>query len=89
MEIAKLRSKGQITIPDIRQKMDLKKVDKILFFEENGKYYIQNSNSAALKIMQNVMKGEAEKAGFKNPDDVVKYIKDMRKRPENNYGNNG
>jgi hypothetical protein len=39
--------------------------------------------------MQNVMKGEAEKAGFKNPDDVVKYIKDMRKRPKNNYGNNG
>jgi AbrB family looped-hinge helix DNA binding protein len=89
MEIAKLRSKGQISIPqDIRQKMDLKKGYKILFFEENGKYYIQNSNSAALKTMQNVMKGEAEKAGFRNPDDVVKYIKDMRKRPENNYGNN-
>jgi hypothetical protein len=46
-------------------------------------------NSAALKIMQNVMKGEAEKAGFKSPDDVVKYIKDMRKGQKNNYGNNG
>jgi AbrB family looped-hinge helix DNA binding protein len=90
MGIAKLTSKGQITIPqDIRQKMDLKKGDKVLFFEENGKYYIQNSNSATLKIMQNVMKGEAEKAGFKSPDDVVKYIKDMRKRSKNNYGNNG
>jgi hypothetical protein len=26
------------------------------------------------------MAGEAEKAGFRNPDDVTKYIKDMRKR---------
>jgi AbrB family looped-hinge helix DNA binding protein len=81
MEIAKVTSKGQITIPrDIRQKMDIKKGDKIIFFEENGKYYLQNSNSVALKIIQNEMAGEAEKAGFKGPDDVVKYIKDMRKR---------
>jgi AbrB family looped-hinge helix DNA binding protein len=81
MEIAKVTSKGQITIPqDIRQKMDIKKGDKIIFFEENGKYYLQNSNSVALKIIQNEMAGEAEKAGFKSPDDVVKYIKDMRRR---------
>jgi AbrB family looped-hinge helix DNA binding protein len=81
MEIAKLTSKGQITIPqDIRQKMDLKKGDGIIFFEENGKYYLQNSNSVALKVIQKEMEGEAEKAGFKSPDDIVKYIKDMRKR---------
>jgi AbrB family looped-hinge helix DNA binding protein len=81
MEIAKVTSKGQITIPQgIRQKMDLKKGDKIIFFEENGKYYLQNSNSAALKVIQKEMEGEAEKAGFRNPDDVVKYIKDMRRR---------
>ncbi|MDR1231874.1 MAG: AbrB/MazE/SpoVT family DNA-binding domain-containing protein [Spirochaetaceae bacterium] len=81
MEIAKVTSKGQITIPqDIRQKMDLKKGDKIIFFEENGKQYLQKSNSAAFKVIQKEMEGEAEKAGFKNPDDVVNYIKDMRKR---------
>jgi AbrB family looped-hinge helix DNA binding protein len=81
MEIAKVTSKGQITIPqDIRQKMDIKKGDKIIFFEENGKYYLQNSNSVALKIIQTEMVGEAEKAGFKSPDDVVEYIKDMRRR---------
>ena len=43
MEIAKVTSKGQITIPrDIRVKMDLKKGDKILIFEDNGKYFFQN-----------------------------------------------
>jgi len=41
MEVAKITSKGQVTIPhDIRVKMDLKKGDKILFFEENGRYFL-------------------------------------------------
>jgi AbrB family looped-hinge helix DNA binding protein len=80
MEVAKVTSKGQITIPrDIRVKMELKKGDKILFFEENGKYFLLNSASIALKSIQDSMKGEAERAGFKNPDDVVKYIKSRRK----------
>ena len=80
MEIAKVSSKGQITIPrDIRVKMQLKTGDKILFFEENGKIFLQNSFSIALKNIQDSMKGEAEKAGFNNPDDVVKYIKSRRK----------
>jgi len=61
MEVAKVTSKGQITIPrDIRVKMDLKKGDKILFFEEDGKYFLQNSASLALKNFQNIPKGEAE-----------------------------
>jgi AbrB family looped-hinge helix DNA binding protein len=80
MEVAKVTSKGQITIPrDIRAKLDLKKGDKILFFEENGKCFFQNSASVALKAIQNSMKGEAEKAGFNDPEDVVKYIKSRRK----------
>jgi AbrB family looped-hinge helix DNA binding protein len=80
MEIAKVTSKGQVTIPrDIRIKMDLKKGDKILFFEENGKYFLQNSASIALKNIQDIMEGEAEKAGFSDPDDVVEYIKSRRK----------
>ncbi|GBU28770.1 hypothetical protein R84B8_02332 [Treponema sp. R8-4-B8] len=80
MEVARITSKGQVTIPrDIRVKMDLKKGDKILFFEENGKYFLQNSASIALKNFQNIMKGEAKQAGFNDPDDVVKYIKSRRK----------
>ena len=80
MEVAKVTSKGQVTIPrDIRVKMGLKKGDKILFFEENGKYILQNSASVSLKNFQDSMKGEAERAGFNDPDDVVKYIKSRRK----------
>jgi len=80
MEVARITSKGQVTIPrDIRIKMDLKKGDKLLFFEKNGKYFLQNSASVALEKIQDIMRGEAEKAGFDNSDDVVKYIKSRRK----------
>ena len=83
MEVARVTSKGQITIPrDIREKMNIKKGDKILFFEDDGKYFLQNSASIAIKALEDIqksMKGEAEKAGFKDPDDVVKYIKSLRK----------
>jgi hypothetical protein len=45
-----------------------------------GKYFFQSSASAALQDFQNSMKGEAEKAGFNSPDDVVFYIKSRRKK---------
>ena len=83
MEVARVTSKGQITIPrDIRAKMNIKMGDKIIFFENNGMYCFQNYASVAIKALedfQNSMKGEAEKAGFNDPDDVVKYIKSLRK----------
>jgi AbrB family looped-hinge helix DNA binding protein len=84
MEMAKITSKGQITIPqEIREKMDLKKGDKIIFFEENGKCYFQNSNELTLTIFQKNMRGAAKEAGFNDPDDVEKYIKQLRKNKKN------
>jgi len=80
MELAKLTSKGQITIPrDVRKKMNLKTGDKILFFEENDKFFLQNSNSIVLSNFQKAMEGAAQEAGFNDPDDVVNYIKQLRK----------
>ena len=80
MELAKITSKGQITIPrDIRVKMNLKTGDKILFFEENDKFFLQNSNTVVLSDFQKAMEGAAQEAGFNDPDDVVNYIKQLRK----------
>jgi len=39
----------------------------------------------ALENIQSVMKGEAEKAGFNDPDDVTKYIKSLRKDAKEIY----
>ena len=44
MELAKVTTKGQITIPiEVRRKLGVKSGDKILFVEEAGKIYIANA----------------------------------------------
>ena len=80
MELAKVTSKGQITIPiEIRKKLGLKNGDKILFMEESGKIYMINSSMDALREAQKAFAGEADRLGLKNDDDVMEMIKELRK----------
>ena len=75
MELAKITSKGQITIPvDIRRKLGVKEGDKVLFVEEAGRIYILNSSMEALREAQAAFSGEAERAGLKSEDDVVALL---------------
>ena len=79
MELAKVTSKGQVTIPlSIRNFLNLRTGDKLFFFEEKGKVFVQNASQVALAIAQKSMKGEAKKAGFKTEEDVMDYIKELR-----------
>lgn len=80
MELAKVTSKGQITIPvEIRKKLGLKEGDKVLFLEEGGKIVIMNSTMVALQEAQKAFAGAAEQLGLKNEEDVVNMIKELRK----------
>lgn len=80
MELAKVTSKGQITIPlMIRNLLQLKTGDKVFFEEIRGKVYITNASQITLANVQTQMQGEAEKGGFQTEDDVVAYIKELRK----------
>jgi AbrB family looped-hinge helix DNA binding protein len=80
MELAKITSKGQITIPvQIRRKLKLKEGDKVFFYEEKGKVIFQNASQIALATFQKEMAGEAKKAGFKSEEDVIDYINEIRK----------
>ena len=80
MELAKVTSKGQITIPlVIRDMLGLKSGDKVFCEEIKGKVYIANASQITLSNIQTQMRGEAEKAGFQTEDDVVAYIKELRK----------
>ena len=50
MELAKVTSKGQVTIPvEIRKKLGIKNGDKVLFIEEAGSIYMMNSSMEALR----------------------------------------
>lgn len=80
MEVAKVSSKGQITIPvSVRNKLKLRSGDKIVIFEENGRFYFENSAMLAFKRAEDAFEGEAEKAGFETEDDMQNYMREIRK----------
>ncbi|HBC30794.1 MAG TPA: AbrB/MazE/SpoVT family DNA-binding domain-containing protein, partial [Clostridiales bacterium] len=73
----------------IRKRLNLKEGDKVIFVEENDRVFIANASLVALKRMEKVMEGKAEKAGIKNEDDVVALVKEVRRELwEKNYENN-
>lgn len=80
MELAKVTSKGQITIPiEIRKKLGIKEGSKVLFLEEAGRIYLANSSMEALREAQAVFVGEAERLGLETEEDVMAMVKELRK----------
>lgn len=78
MDLAKVTSKGQVTIPiDIRKKLGLKNGDKVLFVEEAGRIYMMNSSMDAFKEAQMEFVGEADRVGLRDDEDVVNMIKEL------------
>lgn len=83
MELAKVTTKGQITIPkSIRDKLELKEGSKIIFLQKGEDIVIKNSAMLALEKMQDEFEGEAERLGIKDEEDVVKLVKEFRKEKE-------
>lgn len=81
MDIAKITTKGQITIPiDIRRKLKLKDGDKIIFLEKDGQVFFKNATEVAFDSIQDAFKGEAERLGLNDEDDVVAMVKEIRKK---------
>lgn len=79
MEIAKVTSKGQITIPiGIRKALGLREGDKVLFLEQNGQILMVNSTMEAIQRAQAAFAGEAERAGLKDEEDVVEMLRQFR-----------
>lgn len=90
IELARVTSKGQITIPrDIRKKLKLKTGDKVIFIEEDGRVIFANSSVVALKNIQKQLVDEAKKAGIESEEDVEKLVNDIRQELwESKYENN-
>ena len=60
------------------KKLGIKNGDKVLFIEDAGRIYMMNSSMEALREAQMAFKGEAERLGLKNDDDVMEMIKAER-----------
>ena len=79
MELAKVTSKGQVTIPiAIRKMLGIREGDKLLFVEEGEKVVLINASTNALLKAQEAFKGVAEELGIKDEQDVVKLVKEIR-----------
>jgi len=84
MELAKVTSKGQITIPlEIRKMLNLKEGSKVLFFRKGDEIVIKNSAMLALEEVQEAFDGEAERLGLVSEEDVVELIKKYRQERKN------
>jgi len=90
MEIAKITSRGQITIPiDIRKKLGLKEGDKVVFVEDGDRIVFANATKIAFENMRRAFAGEAERLGLKDEQDVVALVDEVRKEMwEERYADN-
>ncbi len=85
MNLAKLSSTGQITVPvEIRRLLKLKEGDKILFIQnENGEVVINNASGNALRKAQRAFTGVAEELGNPGEEEIQSWVDEVR------YGKQG
>ena len=77
---ARVMSKGQVTIPrDVRAALGIEAGDRVTFIVDGTNVRVVNSAVYALMRLQEQMKGEAEKAGFMNEDDIAEWIMNSRR----------
>ena len=79
MEVSRVTSKGQITIPKgIRKRLNLDVGDKVAFIEdENGRIVILKSSAIALREFLDSMAKEAESSGV-TEEDLLSDLKQVR-----------
>ena len=77
IEITKMSSKGQVTIPlEFRKYLKLDEGSKVAFVLDNdGRVVIANSSMLALKDVQAQFEGVAERLGIKDESKVVELLK--------------
>lgn len=86
MELAKITSKGQITIPiAIRRHLGVKEGDKIMFIQEGDKVIMMNASVNALLTAQKEFQGVADELGIYTEQDVVNMIKEIRAQKKDSY----
>lgn len=81
---AKVMAKGQVTIPkDVRNVLGVSNGDRVSFIVEGNTVKIVNSAIYAMQMLQQEMKGEAEKTGLTSDEDVINLVSGMRTEDEN------
>ena len=81
MEIAKITSRGQITIPiDIRKKLGVREGDKVVFIEVQNSIVVANAAKIAFTNLRTGFKNQADRLGLKDERDVVALVDEVREK---------
>lgn len=79
MEISRVTSKGQVTIPKaIRELLQLNEGDRIAFLQEDGKVVISKASVIALRELQKVVSKAANEQGI-TEEDLLEDLEKVRK----------
>jgi AbrB family looped-hinge helix DNA binding protein len=79
MEIAKITTRGQITLPiDIRKKLGVRDGDKVVFIEDQGRIVVANAAKIAFANLRAGFAGEAERLGLQDEQDVIALVDEVR-----------
>jgi len=81
MEVAKITSRGQITIPiDIRKKLGVREGDKVVFIEDRNRIVVANAAKIAFANLRAGFEGEAARLGIEDERDVVALVDEVREQ---------
>jgi AbrB family looped-hinge helix DNA binding protein len=85
MNLAKMSSDGQVTIPmGIRRRLNLKGGEMLRFSQqENGEVVIDNISSGAIRKAQEAFAGVAEELGNPSEEEIQSWVDEIR------YGRKG
>ena len=81
---ARVMSKGQVTIPKkIRKILNIEPGDRVTFIVDGKNVRVVNSLFYALNMIQDQMKGEAEKTGLLSENEIDEWIAKSRSEKSN------
>ncbi len=82
MNLAKLSTNGQITMPvEVRRRLHLVPGDKVLFLEkDNGEVVVTKAELAALTQAQRAFADAAEDFGIHDEDEAQALVDEIRNR---------
>ena len=80
LDVAKITSKGQVTIPAaVRDLVGVREGERVLFvLMDDGSVSLRSSNLDALHAARRDFAGAAGRAGLRDEDDVVDLVRSVR-----------
>ena len=80
MENVRVNEQGQLIVPQMfTEELGFRKGEEIQLLKRNGYFIAKPASIDPWKELQKLMEGEAERVGWKTDEDVVQFIKELRK----------